>query len=131
MRRRLATTIFGISVVAAAVVVVFVLSYLPVPRSFDMRGVSVHDLETTCTGIHTIAGTSVSFHWWASTVVRFAAWSCAASSMVYSANGTGGFGMFESQGGVYEFGTACPPAGSPACVPANVTGNYTGPFFEW
>lgn len=115
----------AVALVVTVLVTVWWLTPVPMARHFAMYGVAVYDLEKSCTGIDTTAGTSITFHWWDSKSVPFGAWSCPANNIVYEAWGRSGNGSVTSQGGVYEFGAICP--GSGQCIPANVTGNYTGP----
>jgi hypothetical protein len=122
----------GLGISAVALLTTFAtLTVVPVHQSFTMHDAEVFDLETTCPGIDTVKGTSVSFHWWAASEIRFGAWSCSANWITYIANGTGCSGSLVAQGGVYAFGTICPPtAGPSSCAGANVTGNYTRPLLE-
>jgi hypothetical protein len=122
-RRRRVTVAGSVSVAVAAFLT---LALVPVPQHFALREVAVHDLETTCTGIFASAGTRVTFDWSAPSNISFGAWSCAADSIVYWGNGTGGAGGFTSGGGVYEFGSICPGTGP--CVAGNVSGTYTSPL---
>lgn len=118
---------------ASAVVLLAVLATLalaPIHESFTMHDLKIRDAEATCSGIDTVKGTTVSFQWWAASNVTFGAWSCSANALAYSATGTNGSGSLVSHGGLYEFGTACAPAGNPTCVGSNITGSYSGPFLE-
>lgn len=118
-----------LGVSAVALVTAFAtLTIVPLHQSFTMHDVAVYDLEMTCSGIDTVKGTSVHFQWWAASTISFGAWSCSANRIVYDESGTNGSGAFTSIGGVYEFGTVCPPVGPPPCVAANVSGTYTGPL---
>jgi hypothetical protein len=122
----------GLGISAVALFTTFATpSLVPVHQSFTMHDKAVFDLETTCSGIDTLWGTSISFHWSAAANISFGVWSCSANWLTYMANGTGGSGSLVSRGGVYEFGTACPPTAIPSnCVGANVSGNYTRPLLE-
>jgi hypothetical protein len=111
---------------AIAVAVFLVLVLVPVRQNFSMHGVAIYDLQTTCPGIYATQGTTVNFQWSAPSHVWFAVVDCAENQVVYEANGTSGSGTFVSTGSVYEFGATCP--GSIPCVPADVSGTYTGPI---
>jgi len=124
--KRLALAL-GVSAVSVLLTIA-TLAVAPIHQSFKMHGVEVFDLESTCSGIDSAKGTLVSFHWSAATNISFGAWGCTANQMVYWDNGTNGLGTFTSEGGVYEFGAICPPAGPPPCVSADVYGTYTGPL---
>ena len=123
--RRRRSFVVGIAVVVA-LAGSLALVLVPVPQQFSLHEVAVYDLEIGCGGVFTAQGTTVSFHWSAPALISFGAWSCSANQMVYWGNGTSGSGSFVSPGGVYEFGTICPPMGS--CWPANVSGAYTAPI---
>ena len=126
MRRR-GLVILAIAI-AIAVAAILALGVIPVKHQYFLSEAAVNDLETTCTGILTSPGSVVSFHWSAPSTISFGAWSCSANHIVYQGNGTNGTGTFTSIGGVYEFGTICPSLSAPPCVPANVSGTYTGPL---
>ncbi|HTS32781.1 MAG TPA: hypothetical protein VMI55_02440 [Thermoplasmata archaeon] len=112
--------------VAVAVATLVALVVVPVPQGFTMHDAAIYDLETDCPGIYTSPGTVVSFHWSAGSFTYFFVVGCPANEEVYDANGTSGSGSFISSGGIYEFGGSCPS--SLFCVPANVSGTYTGPI---
>lgn len=126
LRRLMAA--LGVSIVAFLAILAS-LPLVPVHQSFRMSDVRLYDLASTWTGIDTIKGITVSFHWWAAANISFGAWSCTANHIVYDGNGTEGSGNLVSQGGAYEFATACPPSGL-NCVGADVAGNYTRPLLE-
>ncbi len=115
----------GVSVGAALAAFLASIT-VPVPQHFSLHEAAIYDLATTCTGIDTTGGTTVSFRWSAPSPVYFFVVSCSANQVAYQANGTQGLGAFASLGGVYEFGASCP--GSTPCVPADVSGSYTGPL---
>ncbi|HTT44793.1 MAG TPA: hypothetical protein VMH38_02095 [Thermoplasmata archaeon] len=122
-RRRL--VVVG-AVIAIVVGAFLVLILVPVPQHFAMTGAAIYDPNTSCTGIDTTKGTTISFHWSAPSFTYFFVVSCSANEEAYSANGTSGSGSLVSLGGVYQFGGSCP--NESFCVPANVSGTYTGPL---
>jgi hypothetical protein len=124
-RKRSPMTVTMVCVAVAAATLV-ALVVVPVPQAFTMHDAAIYDLETDCPGIYTSPGTVVSFHWSAGSFTYFFVVSCSANDEVYYANGTSGSGSFISSGGIYEFGGSCPS--SLFCVPANVSGTYTGPI---
>ena len=118
-------TVVGVAVAIAVAVFLF-LVLVPAPQHFSMTDAAITDLSPSCAGIDTTKGTTISFHWSAPTSTYFFVVSCSANEEVYSANGTSGSGSLVSVGGVYEFGGSCPS--QLFCVPANVSGSYTGPL---
>ena len=126
MRRRTRRRIIAGVPVGAAFATFLASLTVPVPQHFSMHGAAIYDLETTCTGIDTTGGTTVSFHWSALSPIYFFVVSCSANQVAYQANGTQGLGAFVSSGGVYELGASRP--GLIPCVPADVSGSYTGPL---
>ncbi len=125
-RRRLLVVI---AVVVAVVSAIVLLALVPVPQHFALRNAAIYDGDpsgSACPGIDTTQGTVVSFHWNSGAFTYFFVVGCGGQPNPYDANGTSGSGSFVSAGGMYEFGGSCPS--SRFCVPANVSGSYTGPL---
>jgi hypothetical protein len=125
LQRRRRFVVVG-AAVAIAVAVFLLLVLVPVPQHFTMMNAAIYDPNTSCTGIDTTKGTTISFRWSAPSFTYFFVVSCSANEEVYSANGTSGSGSLVSVGGVYQFGGSCP--NESFCVPADVSGTYTGPL---
>lgn len=121
--------IFVVGAAAAIVVAVLaVLVLVPVPQHFSISNAAIYDPNLACTGIDTTEGTTITFHWTAARFTYFFVVSCSANEEVYSASGTTGSGSLVSAGGVYQFGGSCPS--QVFCVPADVSGTYTGPLIS-
>lgn len=105
------------------------LALTSIHQGFSIHEAKLFDVAPSCTGIDAVKGTTVTFHWWAASNITFGAWSCSTRWAIYLETGTSGSSSFLSQGGVYEFASACPPWASD-CIGANVTGNYTRPLLE-
>jgi hypothetical protein len=114
--------------VGIATAALLALMLVPVSQQFSLRGVAIYDLQFSCPGIDTTRGTTVYFHWSAASPTSFFVVSCSLNQVVYSGNGSQGWGSFVSAGGVYEFGSGCPGPGP--CYPADVSGSYTEPLLQ-
>jgi hypothetical protein len=103
------------------------LYVVPIPnQSFSLNEATTGD-AVPCWGIEISRG-PVTFHWTTAKPAFFHAVSCAGNSLDYAvSNGSSGSDSFVSDGGFYEFGSACGTPVGP-CYPANVTGTHTGPL---
>jgi hypothetical protein len=106
----------------------------PVPQPFAMHGTAIYDPNSACIGfppsldcseLDTTQGTVLDFHWSASSSTAFFVVSLKTNQVAYAGSGTSGSGALTSVGGFYQFGAACPEG---PCIPADVSGTYTGPI---